>query len=102
MIDRIGSGGGTRTPDTRIMIEPLFRDYSPPPAPPCTLKRLLPQSFSILKRLIALQLATLNHTDFGHPVLPTVKMASAEFLGLFARSALTLKADMPRLGTNVR
>ena len=38
VIDLIGSGGGTRTPDTRIMIATLDSDQSPPLASPRTFK----------------------------------------------------------------
>jgi hypothetical protein len=41
----VGSGGGTRTPDTRIMIVTLDSDQTPPLASTCTLKNAPGQPF---------------------------------------------------------
>jgi hypothetical protein len=78
-----GSGGGTRTPDTRIMIEASLPDYSPRPAPSCISKTLLRRSFLILARLTSPQGATPNHTHLRHPGVTHAIMAPRRNFGLF-------------------
>jgi len=65
----VGSGGGTRTPDTRIMIVTLDSDQTPLPRLNLHSQERAGAAFLILPCCTSLRGATLNHMHFGHPVV---------------------------------